>query len=172
MHRRLPDWFRLAVLCGVAYSAIGQLWLAMVYHRFPWLEHQEIYFHYDDQFKVVIAAVWLVSAVPALSSHPHSARWAAFSAGAGAAIGLGLHFLGRWLLWPQLEGGCQVHSLGQGLTDLFCADLVPGPWDDRDLAQFIFLWPTTCTAAAFLLAAVFVGVRRMTRSQTVTREGT
>lgn len=139
-------------------------------HRFAWLEVD-----YGDpaQFLVAIAAVWLVSTVPALSSHPHSARWAAFSAGSAVAIGLMLHLHGRSLLWPGLEGGCWVHTVEQGgLPDLACADIVPAHWDLTEFLPFLILWPLGSMAIAFLLGAGFTGICHLARSRRVTHEGT
>ena len=165
-----PRWPRVAVFCALAYFALGQLHLALVYPRFDWLPPQGWGTRHVD---VGLLAIGLLSMLPALARHPHAPRWAAYSAGAAAAGGLGLHLIGRWLLWPGLQGGCWVHTVEEGgLPDRVCADLVPPHWDQAELMRLLLAWPALSMALAFLLGAVVIGLRALVRQGPKVRAGT
>ena len=157
--RRMPGWLRLGLLCALTYFALGQLRLMFVYPLFSWLPPDT---WHPVEIDFAILAVLLVSVVPAFARHPQSARWAAYSAGIGTGGGLALHLLGRWLLWPQLEGGCWIHTIEQGgLPDLVCADIVPMWREEPRFGYMVLGWTLGGMAFAFLLGAVVIAVRHM-----------
>ena len=166
----VPGWLRLGGLCAIAYFVLGQLLLALAYPWFTPLPPQS----FDaGHFRLAAGAIWLVSVAPAFARHPHSARSAAYSAGAAVGGGLALHVVGRALLWPSLEGGCQVEvNPATGYSNGFCADLIPSHWHLPDFLYAVAGLPLGSMATAFLLGAAVIGIRAVAGRREFNRIGT